>query len=500
MLADIDRNSPVPLYHQLKTLIQERITSGQWGPGDRIPTEKELCQRYGISRSPVRQALNQLALEGTLIRRPGVGTFVDAHLPVAAKPELSIRVMTSDPYWSRVLDHVSSVWNEQHPDRRIAFQVSVVGHSRFYDLLSAAVGSGAAPDVAMVDCVWVAGLARSGFLYALEDLGSPWNHTGFVEDLYPAFVQANSLDGRLYGLPVKADTSLLWYRRDWFAAEGLSPPRDWDDLLDVAQSFLLPQVRQRYGLSYSLAFPGGVAGGEATVYNLLPFIWSAGGAVFDGQAECVVLDGAGTRQALQFLHDLVAEHHVGPPEAVDFDEYAAPRLLASGQVAMALGGSYESHIIRDASGWEATEFARRVGCVAPPAVPGERPVSTVGGTSYIILRQCRSPALVLDVLRAAVSPEVVGDVYRSMLQSSPCPSFYEHLGSEAEPLLAQISSMILAGRARPSIPEYAKVSHQLQEMFGAAVSGAAPVDVITRRAAEFIGAICERPCVPSVEI
>jgi maltose-binding protein MalE len=87
-----------------------------------------------------------------------------------------------------------------------------------------------------------------------------------------------------------------------------------------------------------------------------------------------------------------------------------------------------------------------------------------------------------------------------MLQSSPCPSFYAHLDSEAEPLLAQISRMILAGRARPSIPEYAKVSHQLQEMFGAAISGTAPVDFITRRAAEFIGAICERPCVPSCVI
>jgi ABC-type glycerol-3-phosphate transport system substrate-binding protein len=187
-------------------------------------------------------------------------------------------------------------------------------------------------------------------------------------------------------------------------------------------------------------------------------------------------------------------HRIGPPEAVDFDEYAAPRLLAGGQVAMALGGSYESHIIRDAGAWEDQEFARRIGCVAPPAAPGQPPVSTVGGTSYVILRQCQCPALVMDILRAAISPEVVGDVYRSMLQSSPCPSFYAHLSSEAEPLLTHISGMISAGRARPSVPEYAKVSHQLQEMFGAAISGAAPVDAITRRAAEFIGAICERPC------
>ena len=100
----------------------------------------------------------------------------------------------------------------------------------------------------------------------------------------------------------------------------------------------------------------------------------------------------------------------------------------------------------------------------------------------------------MDVLKEAISPDVVGDLYRSMLQSSPCPSFYAFLSPDAEPLLAQTSGMIASGRARPSIPEYVKVSRQLQAMFETAISGAAPVEPTVRRAAEFIGAICERPC------
>lgn len=496
-VADIDRNSPVPIYHQLKTLIREQIETGLWRPGDRIPTEQDLCQLYRISRSPVRQALSQLAHEGVLVRRPGLGTFVHVGATAPSASGAPIHTMSSDPYWSRVLEHVSTIWNAEHPHQEVAFQIDLVSHGRFYELLSTAVGSGAAPDVAMVDCVWVAGLARSGFLYALEDLGSQWNHTRFGQDLYPAFVQANSFNGRLYGLPVKADTSLLWYRKDWFAQEGLQPPRDWDSLLDVARHFLQPWVRERYGLSYPLAFPGGAAGGEATVYNLMPFIWSAGGEVFDGQARCVVLDGPAARRALQFLQELVMQHQVSSPEVVDYDEDVAPRLFASGQVAMALGGSYESHIIRDTSGWGEDGFAHRVGCVAPPAAPGGCPVSTVGGTSYVILRQCQRPTLVMDVLRAAISPDVVGDLYRSMLQNSPCPSFYAFLSPAAEPLLAQVSGMIMAGRARPSIPEYVKVSRQLQAMFEAVISGAAPVDEVLRRTAEFIGVITERPCRPA---
>jgi hypothetical protein len=222
----------------------------------------------------------------------------------------------------------------------------------------------------------------------------------------------------------------------------------------------------------------------------MPFIWSAGGGVFDAGGKRVVLDGPGARRALQFLRELVTLHRVSLPDVVDCRWDTTPWLFGSGKVAMALGGSYESRIIRDMSGWGDGEFDQRVGCVAPPAAPGGDRVSTVGGTSYVILRQCRRPAQVMDVLRSAIHPDVVGDLYRSMLQSLPCLSFDAFLSPQAEPLLARVSSMIAAGRARPSIPGYFKVSRQLQAMFEAAIVDSAPVDDIVRRTAEFIGVIC----------
>lgn len=491
-VANIDRNSPIPIYHQLETLIREQVESGKWRTGDRIPTEQELCQLYDISRSPVRQALKELVYDGLITRRPGLGTFVSAQVIVAPSPDTPIQMLNSDPYWSKVLDRASQAWNVEHPNQRVAFQVDVVSHNQLYNLLSAAVGSGAAPDVATVDSVWVAGLAQSGFIYALEGLGDSWKYTEFVQDLYPAFIEANSFDGQLYGLPLKADVSLLWYRKDWFAQEGLDPPQDWDDLLAVADRFLQPQVQERYGLAFPLAFPGGMAGGEATVYNLMPFIWSAGGEIFDAEVGHVVLDAPCTRRALQFVRELVTAHRVSTPEVVSYKWDTTPWLFANGKVAMALGGSYESDVIRNASGWTDEEFTQRVGCVAPPAAPGGDSALTVGGTSYVILRQCPSPALVMNVLKLAIRPDVVGDLYRSMLQNSACPSFDNFLGPEAEPLLTQTASMIAGGHARPSIPEYFKVSRQLQSMFEAAISETAPVGEIVRRTAEFIGVISGR--------
>ena len=72
----INYNSPIPLYYQLRDIIYEGITNGEWGIGDLIPSENQLCKKYGISRNTVQKALELLIHEGILTRRQGVGTFV----------------------------------------------------------------------------------------------------------------------------------------------------------------------------------------------------------------------------------------------------------------------------------------------------------------------------------------------------------------------------------------------------------------------------------------
>jgi GntR family transcriptional regulator len=72
----IDRNSKLPLYHQLYEILRSNIISGEWQPGDLIPPESELVERYQVSRTTVRQVLDLLANEGLIYREQGRGTFV----------------------------------------------------------------------------------------------------------------------------------------------------------------------------------------------------------------------------------------------------------------------------------------------------------------------------------------------------------------------------------------------------------------------------------------
>lgn len=74
----LDRNSPVPLYHQLKEVIRGLIENGHWRQGDPIPAENQLAEEYGLSRGTVREAMEDLVREGLLHRQRGRGTFVSA--------------------------------------------------------------------------------------------------------------------------------------------------------------------------------------------------------------------------------------------------------------------------------------------------------------------------------------------------------------------------------------------------------------------------------------
>jgi len=64
------------MHRQLAQRLRARIANGSYRPGDRIPTEPQLIERYGVSRITARQAVETLAAEGLVIRKQGKGTFV----------------------------------------------------------------------------------------------------------------------------------------------------------------------------------------------------------------------------------------------------------------------------------------------------------------------------------------------------------------------------------------------------------------------------------------
>lgn len=74
--GQVRRDAARPVYQQIKDVILERIGSGEWLPGARLPSEHALVEELGVSRMTVNRALRELTQVGHLTRVHGVGTFV----------------------------------------------------------------------------------------------------------------------------------------------------------------------------------------------------------------------------------------------------------------------------------------------------------------------------------------------------------------------------------------------------------------------------------------
>jgi DNA-binding GntR family transcriptional regulator len=104
--AELNRKSFVPLYFQLAEALKKLLETGAWQPGARFPSEREIAEEFGVSRTVIRPALDLLVGDGAIVRTRGSGTFVappKREVPIlglvkalAVRPEgLTVTVVTA---------------------------------------------------------------------------------------------------------------------------------------------------------------------------------------------------------------------------------------------------------------------------------------------------------------------------------------------------------------------------------------------------------------------
>jgi multiple sugar transport system substrate-binding protein len=472
---EIDPTQPIPIYFQLKTLLLEDILGGRYDGDGRLPTEHELCERYRISRTPVTRALSELAEEGVVLRHRRRGTFVNPHWrrPRAGQPE--VRIVVSEGPWGRMLRDAAS--------GRLQINLVTVPRPSLRQVLMHSVAEGQAPDLAILDSVWVSEFAAAGFLRAIDEIDSAWAKQEYEQDFLPPLVRANRYGGQTYGVSAFADVAGLWYRRRELEGVGASPPATWNELRRVGRA--LTQA----GAKRPIVMPGGSQGAETTAYCLLAFLASNAAAVLEGDE--VVLDSPATVEALRFLRSLVEDGSM-PAEVVAYEWDRATALLAEGQAAISFGGSYEAAGLAETLGVPLAGLWEHVGFVPAPAGPRGAPACAAGTVSYGIFSQSGRPRVALDLLKLAVDPEALARIARSTGRI-PARRSAVRLADPGFPFLLQTEEMLERAVTRPATPSYARVSGQLQAMLEAVLTGRLKPAPAASRTAELIGAITGLP-------
>ncbi len=475
----VDRNSPVPIYYQLKLHFKQQMEANILRPGDRLPTEMELCELYNVSRAPVRQALTELAREGYLYRRAGQGTFVARGVAQRLEQQIDLHVLTHyDVFWLGSMESAVHAWNLQHPDREVKLKVTMCSRDDFHRQLRRAVAQGEAPDIVPMDYVWIADYARTGYIAPLDKLDKQWAQE-LAENLEAPVAINNTVDGHLYGVPVQADVTGLWYRKDWFEAEGLTPPETWDAWLQIIDHFTLTNVRQKYNNQYAVVFPVGVAAGEALINLLMAFFWNAGAHLLSG-ADALKLDDTATYTTLHFLRQITLQRRAClPPDMVTFHWWDITDQLSKGTTPMILGGTYEWPRIQDESpDWtEEADVIAHLGFIPAPRPTLDAPqVASLGGTSWAITHQSPEGELCAEILKQVSTPEALTAYCEEHLQIAPHRAVNASLNNNGHPWLKHIIPLLQLARPRPFLRNYLQASVFLQNMLQKTLWENAPVE------------------------
>ena len=473
----IDPTQPIPIYFQLKTLLLEEILSGRYDPGARLPTEHELCARFGISRTPVTRALSELAEEGVILRTRRRGTFVNPHWAQRHPNGAEVRIVVPEGPWQQQIVEAAP--------HGMQINVAAVPLPDLHQVVAHAVAEGQAPDLAVLDSVWVPEFAAARFLWPLDELDGDWLAREYEQDFLEPFVSANRFDGQTVAVQAEADVAGLWHRRHALEDAGLEPPRTWDELVAAARGL------SRAGVAHPVVFPGGSRAGETTTYCLLALLAANGVAVIG--PEGVTLDAPGTTEALSLLRDLV-RRRLAPPEVVAYEWDRPGRLLAQGQAAIGFGGSYEGRALAETAGMPLESLWEAFGFVTMPTGPRGRTATLAGGMVYAVFRQAAYPELAMRLLERVVSADALARMSRATAQI-PSRRAAVDLVAEESPLLSTTAAMLEHAVVRPAIPSYARVSAQLQAMLEAVLTGRLTPGRAVARTADMIGAITGLPVV-----
>jgi multiple sugar transport system substrate-binding protein len=473
----VDPTQPIPIYFQLKTLLLEEILAGRYGPDGRLPTEHELCIRFAISRTPVNRALSELAEDGVVLRHRRRGTFVNPHGLRRRNERPEVRVVVSDDFYGDLIAEAAP--------KGVDVSIVTVALPNLHHALTHAVAEGRAPDLALLDSIWIAEFAAAGFLHALEDLDEAWLRREHDADFLEPLVASNRTGDRTYGVSAFGSVAGVWYRRRSLEEHGLEPPRTWAELQAAGRTLA------EKGFRHPLALPGGTKAGETTTYCLVAFLASNGAGVLSD--DSVVLDSPRTAEVLAFLRELV-EDEIVAADVVRYEWTQPIRLLAEGKAALSVGGNYEAQTLASALGTPIYEVWDHFGFIPVPAGPHGRPASVAGSMSYAIFRQAAQPQLALRVLERAVEPATLARLAWATGRLPGRRSAVE-IAAPALPFLSESAEILETAVTRPTIPLYPRVSLQLQTMLEAALTGRLSPAAAAAHAAELIEAITGLPLV-----
>jgi multiple sugar transport system substrate-binding protein len=283
----------------------------------------------------------------------------------ASAEEINLWARTST---ASFLQPLVKSYNDTHPDK---VNLTLVTAEQMVPKLGAAIAGGAAPEVAVLDLIYVPAFAASG---QLQDMTDFVNGLPFAKALSPSHIRLATYEGKIYGVPMAPDASMFAYNKKLFREAGLDPekaPASLEEIaIDAEKISALGEGKKGFFFVAS--------SGSWLVYDFMPHVWAAGDDVLSADGRTATIDTKGMRDTIA-LYQRMWKNGAVHPASRSGNGSDAVAAFASGKVGILMTGSYIVNLMTQK--YPAVEFG-----IAPIPGPTGNWSTFAGGDTLALIK------------------------------------------------------------------------------------------------------------------
>ncbi|MCI0583060.1 MAG: sugar ABC transporter substrate-binding protein [Chloroflexi bacterium] len=331
-----------------------------------------------------------------------------------------------------MVDALVAAWNAANPD--CAIKLTYIPHTEMVSKIAQGIASGEVPDLMGMDLIYAPQFEDAGQLVDITD------QIGGIPELdtaSPGHITVGTYEDRLYGVPLYADVSALFYNKTLFEQAGLDPNKPPTSLAEIREyadaiTALGNDIKGYY-------LPGNCAG--CNIFTVGPLMWASGAKIGAAAAGDEPLTGEGVKEVLQWARDMIA---AGNTHASDQAENGETFHLqfGSGKVGMMGTGNFNITLARDQMVGHEFEF----GISLLPGVSSGDYASFIGGDLVVIPKGSTRVDDAVNFMKFLLSDEVQVEVYAKALNLTTRSDMTDNEYFAAEPLVQDVAKALEVGR------------------------------------------------------
>ena len=364
----------------------------------------------------------------SITRRLGFAALLAASALPAAAQELQMWERTGGN--AGMVDALVAAWNEKNPDRKI--NLTYIPHAEMVPKIAQAMASGEVPDLMGMDLIYAPQFEAAGQLEDITDKIKDWPELATAS---PGHMAVSTYEDRLYGVPLYADVSALFYNKDLFRQAGLDPDKPPTSLAEIRE--YADKITALGGDVHGYFLPGSCAG--CNIFTVGPLMWASGATIEPEAANGEPLQGEGVKEVLQWARDLIKAGNVAE-DARGEDGNTFAQRFGSGKVGMMGTGNFNITLAQEQN--PEMDF----GVALLPGVESGQVASFAGGDIVTIPKGSKRVDDAVDFMKFLLSDEVQIEVYAKMLNMTTRADMTDNKYFRAEPKVQDVAKAIDVAR------------------------------------------------------